>query len=157
MDFAYERYLALLEPFRLPPVPCPLPDARLPEWQWQPLRSYNGFGGEQRVQVWQLQRWAFDTGALPRPQVCSVCASGLQVGLHSENYADPWVSIPLCHACHMAVHGRFRHADAWARFQTRHHRRGVEQWFDVLPATPIDLAGWLIARSISSAYTTSAS
>jgi len=146
MDFDYPGYLPLLEPFRVPAPPAPGPHARLAEWRWPPLRSYNGFSGEQRVWVWQLQRWALDAGTLVRPKVCAVCSSRSRVSLHSENYADPLVSIPLCHTCHMAVHGRFRHPDAWARFQERHHQRGVEQWFDVLPATPIDLAGWLVGR-----------
>ena len=53
--FDYIYYLTLLEPFRVPAPPAPGPDARLAEWRWPPLRSYNGFDNEIRVHVWQLQ------------------------------------------------------------------------------------------------------
>lgn len=149
MTFDFEHYLTLLEPFRVPAPPLPGPDARLAEWRWPPLRPYNGFSGELRVRVWQLQRFALDAGTLARPQVCSVCRSRAHVGFHNETYADPWNIIPLCHACHMAVHGRFRHPDAWARFQTQHHRSGEEQWFEMLPGTLIALDGRLRANSPS--------
>ena len=141
--FDFARYIALLEVFRQATPPQPPRDARLAKWVWPPLRGYNGFSGEQRVHVWQLQCWAFDAGTLARPKSCSLCASGSHVVFHSENYAEPWTSIPLCHGCHMAVHGRFRCPGAWSRLQARHHQPSVEQWFDVLPPTQIDLAGWL--------------
>ena len=143
IDFDYVRYLLLLEPLRIPAPPPPGPDDPLAEWVWPLLRPYNGFRGERRLRVWQLHRFAFDAGTLARPEICAVCDSLAHVGFHSENYADPWTPIPLCHACHTTVHGRFRFPDAWPRFQARHHRPGVVQWFDLLPATPIDLAGWL--------------
>jgi hypothetical protein len=143
MIFDYVRYLILLEPFRVTAPPLPSPDARLAEWRWPPLRSYNGFSGKLRVRVWQLQRFALDAGTLAQPEVCSVCHSRSHVGFHNETYADAWNVIPLCHACHMAVHGRFRHPEAWARFQARHHRPRKEQWFDELRATPINISGWL--------------
>lgn len=141
--FDYCHYLTLLEPFRVPAPPMPGPEVRLRKWAWQPSPPYNGFSGELRILVWQLQCWAFDIGALTRPKACSLCGSGSRVVYHSENYADPWTSIALCQGCHMCVHGRFRHPAAWARFQARHHLPGRVQWFDALPATPIDLAAWL--------------
>jgi hypothetical protein len=145
--FDFTRYVTLLEIFRQATPPQPPPDARLAKWAWPPLRPYNGFSGEVRVRVWQLQLGAYDAGALARPTSCALCASGSHVVFHSENYADPWCSIPLCYGCHMSVHGRFRCPGAWGRFQARHHQRGAEQWLDLLPATPIDLAGWLTSRS----------
>lgn len=70
------------------------------------------------------------------------------VGLHCESYADAWSPIPLCQACHLTVHRRFRQPHAWGRFQVRHCRPRLTQWFELLPATPIDLATWLLgARS----------
>lgn len=145
--FDFTRYMTLLEVFRQATPPQPPPDARLAVWRWPPLKSYNGFGNEVRVHVWQLQLYAYDAGTLTRPKACALCGSGTHLVHHSENYADPWTSIALCHGCHMAVHGRFRSPGSWARFQARHHRPGVEQWFDVLPATPIDLAEWLRTAS----------
>ncbi len=139
MTFDYAKYLILLEPFRVPAPPLPEPGAPLVEWRWPPLRSYNGFSGELRVRVWQLQRFALDAGTLARPEVCSVCHSYSHVGFHNETYADAWNVIPLCHACHMAVHGRFRFPEAWARFQVHQRRLGIVQWFEMLPASRINL------------------
>jgi hypothetical protein len=142
--FDYASYLATLEEFRVPARL--LPDAGVPlrEWTWPPLRSYNGFSGEQRVRVWQLQGWAQDVGVLPKPKWCSVCGSGSHVGFHCESYADPWSAIPLCQSCHLAVHRRFREPETWVRFQVRHRRAGPTQWFELLPVTEINLAGWLL-------------
>jgi hypothetical protein len=144
--FDYVHYLTLLEPYRVFAVPMPPPGARLREWRWPPVKPYNGFSGELRVWVWQLQCWAYDTGALARPKACALCGNGSRVVYHSENYADPWTSIALCQGCHMSVHGRFRHPEAWDRFQARHRRHGVKQWFDVLTTTPINLENWLKAE-----------
>ena len=150
-QFDCAHYLTLLEPFRVPAPPLPGPDAHLPVWRWSASNPYNGFSGELRERVWQLQVWAYKAGTLARPKACALCASGSRVVFHSENYADPWTSIPLCQGCHMAVHGRFRYPAAWARFQARHHRPGVEHWLDLLPITPIDLAGWLTAGNAPAA------
>ncbi len=145
--FDFENYLSLLEQFRVPAPPLPGPGGRLAHWAWPPLRSYNGFAGEQRVWVWQLQRWALDQGTLLRPTKCDICGRTSRVVFHSEPYAAPWVSIPLCYGCHMTVHRRFGQKEAWGRFQARHCRTNVTSWLDVLPADRIDLAGWLIARA----------
>ncbi len=141
--FDYAAYVISLEAFRIAPWPLPDASVRLAAWRWPPLRPYNGFSGERRVRIWQLQVWAQDAGALARPTCCSVCDSGSHVGMHCESYADPWNPIPLCQACHLEVHRRFGAPLAWSRFKARHHRLGKSQWFDLLPARPIDLARWL--------------
>jgi hypothetical protein len=143
VGFDYAHYLQSLEAFRVLPFPLPGAAVKLREWRWPPLRSYNGFSGEQRVRIWQLLCWAQDVGALPTPAWCSICDSGSHVGFHCESYADPWTPIPLCQACHMAVHRRFSAPGAWERFQDQHRRAGVTPWFELLPAVPIDVATWM--------------
>lgn len=142
-DFDYAGLLESLEAFRVPTFDLPGPSVVLPEWRWPLLRPYNGFGGEQRVRIWQVSRWAQVVGLLRRPEWCSVCDSGSRVGFHNENYAHPWTPIPLCQSCHHAVHRRFSAPGAWGLFQARHSRPGPPLWFTLLPATPIDLAARL--------------
>lgn len=139
-SFDYARYLDALKAFRVPAVALPDASVRLKEWRWPLTRPYNGFSGEQRVRIWQLTWWARDVGALPTPMRCAICDSGSHVGFHNESYADPWQPIPLCQACHLAVHRRFSAPAAWGRFQDRHRRPGITQWFELLPTMPIDLA-----------------
>jgi hypothetical protein len=86
------------------------------------LNSYNGFTPAQRnrAQAWLRHQWA--DGSLPRPTVC--CACGQPEGIidaHAESYAEPFgphlMQYPLCFRCHMHLHCRFRHPEAWDRYR----------------------------------------
>jgi len=140
--FDYAGYLQSLEAFRVS-FPLPPPSEPMPQWRWPVSRPYNGFTGEQRISIWQVTRWAQNVGLLSWPKVCSVCQSRSQVAFHNENYAHPWTPIPLCHACHMAVHGRFRSAKAWEHLQAQYGPSKRKSWFAFLGVTPVDLASWL--------------
>lgn len=75
---------------------------------------YNGFSPQQRdrVQAYLNRQWT--TGALPRPALCIACLQdeGAIHG-HLENYDLPDTFVALCITCHLVLHGRFRHAEAW--------------------------------------------
>lgn len=151
MPFDYEQFLAALDAFQVPPHPLPGPDVRLPRWSSKPLPPYNGFSGEQRIAMWQRQKWAQNAGLYPTMNRCTLCGrASSRVILHSENYAELWNAIPLCGGCHMAVHGRFKEPARWAGKLARHTCGNGRALFNLLPLTPIDVAGWLRDRNVPS-------
>jgi len=50
------------------------------KWTWGQLPVYNGFTHDERVQVWQMQRWCIDNGWYPKAEICSI--SGVNAGLN---------------------------------------------------------------------------
>lgn len=86
------------------------------------MNSYNGFSGAQRsaAQRWLNVQWA--SGLLEKPKLC--CACGQDVGVidaHAEDYSLPFAAgktdeFHLCFPCHIALHCRFRNAQAWDNY-----------------------------------------
>lgn len=78
------------------------------------LSDYNGFSGEQRQRSWDWQK------RQTRPELVACMACGQTQGElmeHSEDYSEPfgphlW-AYQLCRRCHMALHCRKRHPDAF--------------------------------------------
>jgi hypothetical protein len=147
--FDYERFLAALQIFAAPEHPLPGPEVRLQRWRYDPLPAYNGFSGDERVFMWQRQKWARKAGLYPAPEACAVCGIRTNLNFHSENYADLWNAIPLCLGCHMSIHRRFTHPAGWAR-RLALGRGESQEWLKLLPREPIDVAGWLRARNVPS-------
>jgi hypothetical protein len=88
------------------------------------VNSYNGFSPQQRERAaaWLREQWRSD--ARPRPSRC--CACGQDRGIfdaHAEDYSEPFGdqtdAYPLCYACHMMVHCRFRNHDAWEAYKEK--------------------------------------
>jgi hypothetical protein len=89
------------------------------------MNSYNGFSGAQRAraQRWLTEMWG--RGILPRPCRCVACGqeNGI-IDAHTEDYSEPFRAgktdeWPLCFRCHMMLHCRFSHPDAWARYRAQ--------------------------------------
>jgi hypothetical protein len=79
---------------------------------------YNGFSPADRQGTLAAVKAAEAAGIIPVPTVCSVCGKEPTTGLqrHSENYCRPLDAYPICRGCHVRVHARFRHPDAWRAF-----------------------------------------
>lgn len=88
-----------------------------------PLRTYNGFGHNQRMKAGAWQKEQYARGRLKRPSRC--CACGQTHGPlidHCEDYSEPFrpettCRYPMCYRCHMMVHCRHRDRVAWARYR----------------------------------------
>lgn len=85
------------------------------------LAYYNGFSPKQREAAGVWKRWAVKRGLYVHPTTCVACgSSGGIVDGHWEDYSPPFSQekdIPLCLRCHLFVHWRFRHAEAWDRYR----------------------------------------
>ncbi len=104
------------------------------------MNSYNGFTPSQRSKAGRWLRKHWEEGTLERPMQCEACEQRGVVDAHAEDYSEPYGphvgEFPLCYACHMMLHCRFRSPDHWesymhqvdagrqpARFETRHWHR----------------------------------
>jgi hypothetical protein len=84
------------------------------------------------------RRWEYRIAV--RPSATSAARSSASPGT-ARTTSDPFCQIPLCKACHMAVHMRFRDPEGWERFKvkdgdnrSRHQRDGnvVKPWIEWL-------------------------
>lgn len=86
------------------------------------MKSYNGFSGAQRAKAGRWIRAEIAAGRRSKPTKC--CACGQTKGIihnHQEDYSEPFgdhlFQTPLCYACHMMLHCRFRNREAWRRYR----------------------------------------
>lgn len=125
-----------------------LPDhiaRRLRKWRWPPLASYAGFTSEERIRAWQLQWLLVDLGFFNRPTRCSITGSTDRVGLHDENYHEPWIAFPISASAHSTLHRRFKSPQPWLDLVAKHRSNG-DEWFCHLSLEPLDLAAELRHR-----------
>lgn len=143
MHIDYDKFLG-----SLPHVP--LKDAtRIPRmlrvWSYDPLRSYNGFSGTERVNAWRFTWWMTDSGCMPWPRGCDICGEP-EAAWHSENYYDPTQMSKLCKKCHLTLHKRYTKPRPWIEIVERNSKRGNE-WFTMLPLeVKLDVAGYLRSK-----------
>jgi hypothetical protein len=85
------------------------------------MKSYNGFSGAQRdrAQNWLRTQWR---DGRPRPIKCCACGQDLGViHAHAEDYSEPFGDqtdeFPMCYRCHIMLHCRFQHPEAWDRYR----------------------------------------
>ncbi|MBE7184506.1 MAG: hypothetical protein INR68_08885 [Methylobacterium mesophilicum] len=116
----------------------------LRQWQWAPLKPYNGFTFPERVRGWQLVTWMIDNGWKTKPPTCCISGAAQRVTLHSENYYD-WEPHALAQPIHLALHARFRQPERWQAIVRRYAVTG-EEWFAKLAMEPVDLAAQLRAQ-----------
>jgi hypothetical protein len=117
----------------------------LRKWRWPPLQPYNGFTSEERIRGWQLIWLLIDLGLQVKPTTCSMTGSNKNIGIHSENYYEPWNSFPISAGPHSILHRRFRYPQPWLRL-VEQHAVTSEEWFCHLKMEPIDLAAELRAQ-----------
>ena len=82
-----------------------------------PLKTYNGFSGEQRGRssTWLNKQYA---AGLERPVRCEACLqSEGYLTAHAEDYSEPFGphihQYSLCYTCHMMVHCRDNAQSQW--------------------------------------------
>jgi hypothetical protein len=92
----------------------------LPRWGWKIPGPYNGSTGALRVAGWQKVQIACRQGWVPWASECSVCNAAKNLHYHTENYARPLFTRPICQSCHYRLHRRFRDPAAWQRFVATH-------------------------------------
>ena len=95
------------------------------------LDWYNGWSPEERLVTLPVQREALRSGAIPRPDNCSICGSNQNVWLHDENYADPLAAYLICRLCHRALHERFENPGPWLSLVEKFGVDG-RRWFERL-------------------------
>ncbi len=71
--------------------------------------------------------------------------SNQNIGVHSENYYEPWNSFAISAGPHSILHRRFSNPQSWLRLVEQHAVTG-EEWFHQLKLEPIDLAAGLRAE-----------
>lgn len=94
---------------------------------------YNGYTPAERTAAGQWIKQQRARGLRAPHTTCQVChRRGGTVKGHSENYSAPYGphigEHGLCYPCHMAVHARFKHPDAFQRYA--HHMREGRQYPD---------------------------
>jgi hypothetical protein len=97
-----------------------------PIWNYPALKTYQGFSSRERVEAWKriwVARWM---GLIPHPTKCSICGSAGH-HYHNEDYSRPLDAKPVCRACHLAIHQRFRNPDRWMRLVAKFATVGC--WF----------------------------
>jgi hypothetical protein len=84
------------------------------------LSWYNGHSPDKREQVQKWLNGQWDSGQLPRPCECIVCAqtAGAIHG-HLEDYDQPLTYVELCITCHLTLHMRFRLRAVWSTYRDR--------------------------------------
>lgn len=92
------------------------------------LKTYNGFDHGQRMKGYRWLQGEYAAGRRQRPLRCDACGqTDGPVEAHSEDYSEPFGDHigrhGLCYRCHMAIHNRFKHPEAWAIYK-RHIREG---------------------------------
>ena len=108
----------------------------VPRWGWPIPRSYNGFTGRERVLGWQKLRVAQRLGLAQREPICSVCRRADATQDHTELYARPILSMPVCRSCHFRIHRRFFDPGQWHALLRR--RAGEADWASSLRTVELD-------------------
>lgn len=87
----------------------------------RPMGSYNGFTQQQRSKAGAWIRSQIKQGLRIPATVC--CGCGQSAGVidnHAEDYSEPFgdhlFRFPMCYACHMMIHCRFRSSGAWRTY-----------------------------------------
>ena len=86
------------------------------------MNSYNGFRSRQRERALRWLRAQQELGLRARHSRCDAC--GQTQGIiddHSEDYREPFGDhigrFGLCYRCHMMVHCRFNHPEAFRAYE----------------------------------------
>jgi hypothetical protein len=92
------------------------------------LKAYNGFSHNQRIRALYWLRSEYAAGRRTRPLICDACGQTEgPIDAHSEDYSEPFGDHigkhGLCYRCHMMIHCRFKHPQAWKTYR-RHIREG---------------------------------
>jgi hypothetical protein len=86
------------------------------------LKTYNGFGHDQRMNGYRWLQGEYAAGRRARPIRCDACGQDEgPIDAHSESYAEPFGDhigrYGLCYRCHMAIHTRFTNREAWEAYK----------------------------------------
>jgi hypothetical protein len=86
------------------------------------MKSYNGFSSAQRNWALAWLKREYAAGRRQPPLRCDGC--GQEEGIidaHSEDYSQPFGdhigAFGFCYTCHMMIHCRFGHWEAWDRYR----------------------------------------
>lgn len=122
----------------------------LPVWTWPLLGPYNGFTGIERIQGWQLTRWAINVGILRDAYICSVTGrvSDFPMGMHNENYYDPLGPKPICKEAHIKLHRRFKDPKPWEALVEKYWASAQDPWFVHLPMEEPNMAASLRRKGV---------
>lgn len=124
-------------------IPAAIAKQTIRKWSWPAMKPYLGFSNVERIRLWQFQWLMVTAGSYKPDKVCNVCNThDFKTVLHSENYYDYAVSVPLCHSCHMALHQRGSRPNGWRNVVAKHSRTG-EEWFCKLPPMNFDMAKYM--------------
>lgn len=86
------------------------------------MKSYNGFSPKERMEGDRLIKQAIKDGILKPLNECSCVLCGQDKGIrhyHCEDYSPQNVvqdAKCLCWRCHMILHSRFRHKEAYINY-----------------------------------------
>lgn len=84
------------------------------------LAIYNGFSGEKRMAVHQLQLRQVAAKELPAPVACIVCGQHEgALDMHLENYDTPADYFPTCLTCHLMLHSRYHRKQRFLHYRSR--------------------------------------
>jgi hypothetical protein len=85
------------------------------------LKTYNGFGHDQRMRALYWLRAEYAAGRRKPPLFCDACGQTEgSIDAHSEDYSEPFGDHigrhGLCYRCHMMIHCRFNNPEAWQAY-----------------------------------------